>query len=94
MAQSFQARTKHSCEALARKLAENRQAREKLATEAAFLEAQQRQLARDERRRLWSEVGRLADDAGLLAYDLETLAQAFARLQRLLTDEGTLHADA
>jgi hypothetical protein len=67
-------------EALTRKLAENKQAREKLAHEAAFLEAQQRQLARDARRRQWVVIGQLADAAGLLAYDLGTLEKAFARL--------------
>jgi hypothetical protein len=74
--------------AIQRRLAESKQAREKHAHEAVFLEAQLRQVEKDERRRLQAQVGRLADDAGLLAYDLGLLEKAFADLKARLEDQA------
>jgi hypothetical protein len=53
----------------------------------AVLEARQRQLDFDERRRLYAQVGKLADAAGLLTYDLGVLEKAFARLGATLREE-------
>jgi ABC-type transporter Mla subunit MlaD len=59
-------------------------------TQTARLEAQLRRLAREQRGTLQAEVGKLADAAGLLAFDLPTLEKAFARLAEALgSGEGT-----
>lgn len=76
-------------DALQRKLAENKQAREKLAHDAAFLEAQLREGEKAARHRLRAQVGQLADDAGLLVYDLGCLEKAFGRLAETLQKETT-----
>jgi len=73
--------------ALQRKLAENQQAREKLAHNAAVLAAQLREGDQAARQRLRQQVGKLADDAGLLAYDLACLEKAFLRVVDTLREE-------
>lgn len=59
--------------------------------EDAYVAAQVReseQQARDAKQAL---VGKLAEDAGLLAYDLATLADAFVRLARTLKERHDGH---
>lgn len=68
---------------LQQKLDANKQAREQKAHEAAVLAARLRQLDHTERRRLQAQVGQLADDAGLLAYDLATLRRLFTAVVRM-----------
>jgi ABC-type transporter Mla subunit MlaD len=71
-------------EQLQRQLADTQAERQKLAEQAARLEAALRHMQREERRKLQAEVGKIADAAGLLAYDLPTLMQAFTRLAAAL----------
>jgi hypothetical protein len=49
------------------------------------LAAQLRALDQQARRRRQAEVGRLADEVGLLAYDLEVLRRVFADVAATLT---------
>ena len=47
-----------------------------------------RELDRQAREALHAQVGKLADDAGLLAHDLGTLEKAFARLAETLKGDA------
>lgn len=61
------------------------------AHEAAYVAALVEETRQQERDAKHVQVGKLADDAGLLAYDLATLADAFVRLARTLKERHDGH---
>lgn len=58
-----------------------------LLDDLASLDAQQRDFDRAQRLKQQAAVGKLADEAGLLAYDLETLHKLFTAVIRMSTKD-------